>query len=64
MFSPSDLKIEITKCLDNRTLRMRECEAYLWTPVDPASQPDDLREKTLCLTEKRFRIIWHLGHLI
>jgi hypothetical protein len=51
-----DLEIEIAKRVNDRALRVRECEAYLRTPVDLPSEPDDVRKKFSCFIEKRFRI--------
>jgi hypothetical protein len=36
---------------------VRECEAYLRTPVDLPSEPNDLGKKFSCFMEKRFRIL-------
>jgi hypothetical protein len=49
--------IEIIKRINDRALRVRECEAYLGMAVNLPSEPNDLRKEFSCFIEKRFRIL-------
>jgi hypothetical protein len=57
LLSRGDLEIEIAKCVNDRALRVRKCEANLRTSVDLPSEPDDIRKEFSCFIQKRFRIL-------